>query len=162
MSITEELEKLTQMHENGALSDEEFEQAKGTLLNSASAPSITGGFLSASAPREEQVRQWAMLLHLSLLAGYLVPLAGLIAPILIWQLKKNDLPELDVHGKIAANWIISSLIYGVIGFLLVFVFIGFLVLLAVGIMGVVFPVIASIKANNGETWRYPMSIEFYN
>jgi len=44
-----------------------------------------------------------MFLHFSLLAGYVVPIAGLIAPIIIWQLKKNELPGLDEHGKVVAT-----------------------------------------------------------
>jgi hypothetical protein len=35
---------------------------------------------------------------------------SLIAPIIIWQLKKNEFPELDAHGKVVVNWIISVLI----------------------------------------------------
>jgi uncharacterized Tic20 family protein len=44
-----------------------------------------------------------MLLRLSMLAGYMVPMAGLIVPIVIWQLKKAELPVLDPHGKNAVN-----------------------------------------------------------
>jgi uncharacterized Tic20 family protein len=59
-----------------------------------------------------QVRQWALVLHLSLLAGFIIPLAGMVAPIIIWQLKKEEMPGLDAHGKVVTNWIISSIIYG--------------------------------------------------
>jgi uncharacterized Tic20 family protein len=107
-----------------------------------------------------QTRQWAMFLHLSLLAVFIIPLAGLVAPVLIWQLKKSQLPDIDVHGKIVMNWLISSLIYGVIGFLLKFVLIGFPLLLALGVVAVVFPIIGGVKANNGEVWRYPLSMRF--
>lgn len=66
-------------------------------------------------PRDREVRQWAMFLHFSLLAGYVVPLAGLVAPIIIWQVKKADLPELDAHAKIVLNWLISLDLWGGIG-----------------------------------------------
>src|SRR5207248_4635078 len=49
--------------------------------------------------QEQQTRQWALFLHLSILAGFVVPFAGLIVPIVIWQLKKAELPGIDVHGK---------------------------------------------------------------
>ena len=101
-----------------------------------------------------------MILHLSQLAGFLVPLAGLIVPILIWQLKKEEMPELDVHGKIIANWIISQLIYGLICGILVFVLVGVFLLIALGILAVIFPIIGAIKANEGRTWKYPLSISF--
>jgi uncharacterized Tic20 family protein len=108
--------------------------------------------------RDRQARQWAMFLHLSLLAGYIVPGAGFVAPILIWQVKKADYPELDEHGKMVANWLISALIYGAISFLLVFVVVGVPMLIVLGILLVVFPIVGAVKANNGELWRYPLTI----
>ena len=101
-----------------------------------------------------------MCVHFSLLAGFLVPFAGLIVPITIWQLKKSDMPEIDIHGKIIANWIISLMVYTVISFILSFVLIGLPLLFALGIIGVVFPVIGGIKASNGEAWTYPLTIKF--
>jgi uncharacterized Tic20 family protein len=108
--------------------------------------------------RDRQARQWAMFLHLSLLAGYIVPGAGFVAPIVIWQLKKADYPELDEHGKMVANWLISALIYGAISFLLVFVVVGVPLLIVLGILLVVFPIVGAVKANNGELWRYPLTV----
>ncbi|MEQ1904162.1 MAG: DUF4870 domain-containing protein, partial [Pirellulaceae bacterium] len=55
---------------------------------------------------DQNTRTWAMILHLSVFAGYLVPMAGLLAPILIWQLKKNEMPELDAHGKMVLNFMV--------------------------------------------------------
>ena len=101
-----------------------------------------------------------MFLHLSLLAGFLVPFAGLIAPIVIWQMKKASLPEIDAHGKIVVNWIISAVIYAAVSFVLIFVLIGIPLLIVLGILSVVFPIIGGIKANNGEAWKYPLSIRF--
>ncbi|MDO9215123.1 MAG: DUF4870 domain-containing protein [Methylococcales bacterium] len=114
--------------------------------------------LTPITPDEQQARQWAMFLHLSQLAGYVIPLFGLIAPIVIWQTKKDEYPILDEHGKAVVNWIISELIYGVICSILLFVVIGFPLLLILGILAVVFPIIGGIKANNGELWHYPMTI----
>jgi uncharacterized protein len=105
-------------------------------------------------------KQWAMILHFSLIAGFVIPFAGLVAPILIWQLKKEEFPELDAHAKVVINWMISALIYGFVCFLLVFVVIGFPLLVVLGILCVVFPIIGGIKANDGTLWKYPMSIQF--
>ena len=115
---------------------------------------------SVDVQRQKDVKLWAMLIHFSLFAGYVVPFAGLIAPILLWQIKKADLPEVDAHGKMVVNWIISSCIYLFVGGLLTFVVVGFAVLLAVAVMAVVFPIVGGIKANNGEFWKYPLTIEF--
>ena len=89
----------------------------------------------------------------------MVPIAGVVVPILIWQLKKAELPGLDVHGINAINWMISELIYAVVGVILVFVIIGGPLLIVLGVLGVVFPIIAAIKANNGEVWQYPLTIQ---
>ncbi|MEM7680387.1 MAG: DUF4870 domain-containing protein [Planctomycetota bacterium] len=115
---------------------------------------------SSPATLEKDTRQWGMFLHLSMLAGFVIPMAGLVAPIVIWQLKKEELPELDAHGKAAVNWILSALIYGVVSAILTLVIIGIFMLMAVGLATVVFSIIAGIKANNGEQWKYPLSIQF--
>ncbi len=105
-------------------------------------------------------KQMGMFLHLSQLINFVFPLGGIIAPILIWQLKKDEIPALDAHGKMVANWLISAAIYSVVCFILTFVLIGILGFIALGIMGLVFPIIGAVKANNGEFFEYPLTIKF--
>ncbi len=107
-----------------------------------------------SQDREQETKRWAMFLHFSLI----IPLGGFIAPVIIWQLKKNELPMLDIHGKIVVNWLISLLIYGAVFFGLTFVFVGIPLLSVLGVLGILFPIIAGVKANNGEFWKYPFSL----
>ena len=107
---------------------------------------------------DQNTRTLGMLLHLSVLLGYMLPIAGVLAPILIWQLKKGEMPELDDHGKMVVNFMISMLIYSLISFVLLFVFVGVLCYIALFIMGIVFPIIGGIKANHGELWKYPLVI----
>jgi hypothetical protein len=52
---------------------------------------------------------------------------------------------------------ISYTIYAVI---LCITIIGIPLAVILGIIYVIFVIVASIKANNGESWKYPMSIEF--
>jgi len=108
----------------------------------------------------QQERQWAMFIHFSILAGLVVPLAGLILPIVLWQVKKTEFPTIDAHGKRAVNWIISAIIYSIIGGVLSAIVIGIPILIAVGVLSIVFPILAGIKANNGELWDYPLTIRF--
>lgn len=161
MNLTEELQKLQQLHQSGAINDEEFSRAKARLINEP--PPASGGpqvppIQTSGTDLEQQTRQWAMFLHLSQLAGFLIPLAGLVVPIVIWQIKKSELPGIDAHGKIVVNWIISEIIYLLVCLLLTFVLIGVPLLIAVGALGILFPIIGAIKANNGQVWRYPFSI----
>ena len=106
-------------------------------------------------------RMWAMLIHLSVLAGViLVPYAGWILPIVLWQIKKDDMPELDVHGRIVVNWLISCLIYTAICIPLCLVLIGVPLIILLFVLNIIFAVIGGIKANGGEAWHYPLSIRF--
>lgn len=106
-------------------------------------------------------KQWAMFVHLSQFLGFLLPVAGLVAPIVIWQMKKKDSPYIDVHGKLVANWIISAVIYSIACILLAFIVIGIPLLLALVLLNIIFPIMGGIKANNGETWAYPLAITFF-
>ena len=105
-------------------------------------------------------RQTGMFLHLSQLAGLIVPFAGIVVPIVIWQTQKDKIPALDAHGKMVTNWMISALIYSAVSVILMFVLVGFLTMLTVIIMAIVFPIIGAVKANNGELWEYPLTIKF--
>jgi len=170
MNVADELNKLQELHQSGGLSDEEYARAKEAILRAAasavSPPSPSASLPPIPAPlspeaREQQTRQWAMFIHLGLLAGFVLPLAGLVLPIVLWQVKKNELPGVDVHGQIVCNWIISQLLYAVVGGVLCLACgIGFLILIPLAIVGIVFPIIGGIKANNGEVWPYPMSIKW--
>ncbi len=106
-----------------------------------------------------------MLCHLSALAGYIIPFGNIIGPLIIWQIKKNEFPSVEQHGKAALNFqltVLIALFAGVLAaFVLSFVCIGFLfipVVVAIGLCGLVFAVIAAIKASNGEPYRYPLSL----
>ncbi len=105
-------------------------------------------------------KQWSMFLHLSQLVNLIAPPFGSIAPIVLWQMKKDEIPGLDAHGKMITNWVISSLIYAVVSGVLAIVLVGFLGLIALYLLGIIFPIIGGIKANNGEYWEYPLTIKF--
>ena len=105
-------------------------------------------------------KQMGMFLHLSrLLDAFVFPI-GAIITIVLWQTQKDKMPALDAHGKMVTNWLISSVIYGAVSFILMFVLIGFLTGFALWLMMIVFPIIGGIKANNGELWEYPLTIKF--
>jgi len=113
-----------------------------------------------SALQTPEQRQLGLFLHLSQFANVIFFPLGIIAPILIWQLNKEKMPALDAHGKMVTNWMISATIYAIVSIILMFVLVGFLTILAVAVMGIVFPIIGAIKANNGELWEYPLTIKF--
>jgi uncharacterized protein len=112
-------------------------------------------------PREQQVRQWAMLLHLASLLGLVVPFGGLIGILLVWQIKKTEFPELDAHGKEAMNFQLSMIIYMFVSFLLMLVIIGIFIAIVLWLVWLILPIISAVHANDGKLWRYPLSIPFF-
>jgi uncharacterized Tic20 family protein len=105
-------------------------------------------------------RQMGLFLHLSQLANLIFFPIGIVAPVLLWQLNKEKMPALDARGKMVVNWMISSTIYAIVSIILVFVLVGILLLIALGVVAIVFPIIGAVKANNGELWEYPLTIKF--
>ena len=116
---------------------------------------------STQPNKERETRTWAMFLHFSLLAGYVAPIAGLIAPIIIWLVQKDKLPGIDEHGKVVVNWLISLILYLILSVLLSFIFIGIPMLIVLIVATIIFPIIGGIKANDGQLWKYPLSIRFF-
>lgn len=114
-----------------------------------------------AASDDKDTRTWAMILHLSMLSGLVIPLAGLVVPIVIYVLKKDSMPGLKPHGYVVFNWMISAIIYAIISIILSFVVIGLFMLMALGIVSLVFPIIGGVKASEGEVWPYPLSIKFF-
>ena len=113
---------------------------------------------------ESQARQWNMLCHLSALAGFVIPFGNMLGPLIVWQIKKNEIPYVDIHGKAALNFQITVTIAVIAGLAVAFALscfcIGYLlfpVVMLVGLAGLIFSIIAGIKANNGEDFKYPYS-----
>jgi len=111
----------------------------------------------ASGPSQDE-KTWGMLCHLSSFAGMIVPIGNILGPLVIWLIKKAEMPFVDDQGKEALNFQISITIYFFASFLLVFVIIGIPLLIAVAIFDVVMTIIAAVKANGGEAYRYPLCI----
>ena len=103
---------------------------------------------------------YCMMIHLSQLASIIMPGLGLILPIVLLAMNKDKNEEIDKHGKITINWIISLFIYSVVCGILIFVLIGIIGLIVLAVLNFVFAIIAAIKANDNELWTYPLSIKF--
>lgn len=119
---------------------------------------------------ESQMRTWNMLCHLSALAGFIgVPFGNILGPLLVWQIQKDKFPATQIHGKAALNFQITVTLAGAVTFVAFLVgsmlCVGWLllpVLILIGLAGLIFPIIAGIKANNGEDYKYPWSLTFVN
>lgn len=101
-----------------------------------------------------------MLAHLSALPGSFFVIGSIVAPLIIWQVQKEKSAFVDVHGKEAVNFQITMGLVFLFCFLLFFIAIGVFLLPIVGVIWLIFTIIAAIKANNGEYYRYPFTIRF--
>ena len=107
------------------------------------------------------VRTWNVLCHASALLGFFFPWAGhIIAPLIVWLVKRGDSPEIDAHGKESINFQLSMLVYSVISAILCLILIGFVLLAILHIVNVVLVIIASIRASEGKFYHYPITIRF--
>jgi uncharacterized Tic20 family protein len=113
-----------------------------------------------AAMEEKEARTWAMLCHLGALAGYIIPFGHIIAPLVIWLIKKDESPFVDDQGKESLNFQISITIYALAATLLTAIIVGFILLPAVVIFDLVMIIVAAVKANDGERYRYPLCIRF--
>lgn len=85
----------------------------------------------------------------------------IIGPLIIWLLKRDDSKFVDTTGKNYLNFILSYTIWGIIGTILLFVLIGFVVLAVLAVLAFVFQIVALIKAYQGEEYLPPLSIRFF-
>jgi uncharacterized Tic20 family protein len=103
-------------------------------------------------------KQWAFFAHLSALVGFVIPFGSLLGPLIIWQMKKHEMPFVDDQGKEALNFQITMAIAFVVCCVLMLILIGFLLAAIVGIVDIIYTIIAAIAANNGQAYRYPFNL----
>ncbi len=108
-----------------------------------------------------EINNWAMFCHLSALSCYIgIPFGNIIGPLIIWLIKKDEMPFVDEQGKEALNFQISMTIYAIVSVFLIFAIVGFFLLFAVAIINLIFVISAAVKASKGESYRYPLAIRF--
>jgi len=104
-------------------------------------------------------RGMALMTHLSGLSGYIIPLGGVLVPIIIWYVNK----ESAIISSIAKQ----AILLNVVAFASIFVAIicivsvillpvGILLILVVGAAAIVLPIVGALKANAGTYFRYPV------
>jgi hypothetical protein len=96
--------------------------------------------------------------HLSAFVVFL-GIPSVVGPLIAWAIKKDD-PYVDFHGKEAMNFNISFFIYAVVSAILVLALVGLILLPAVALTWFALVIVATVKAGNGEHYRYPFTIRF--
>ena len=103
-------------------------------------------------------RTWAMLCHFSAFAGLIFPFGNILAPLIIWLIKKDEMSFVEDQGKEVFNFQISMTIYLLISGMLCFILIGIPILIGLVIFSFIITIIAAISANDGKSYRYPINL----
>lgn len=107
---------------------------------------------------------WCMIAHLSAFAGFIFSFlgfaGGFIGPLVVWLLKKDQSYVIADSAKEALNFNISFTIYSIIAYITVFLLIGIVLVPIVYIAWVVLIIIGSVKAYQGQPFRYPLTFRF--
>ena len=108
-----------------------------------------------------QDNQLIVITHLSQLISLITGFGSLLLPLVLWLTQKEKVYNMDAHGKNILNFQLSLLVYFIICIPLILFFgLGLLGFVVLGIISIIFPIVNAIKASNGETPTYPLSINF--
>jgi uncharacterized Tic20 family protein len=111
-----------------------------------------------STPTEKE-RTWGMLAHLSALAGLVLPPIGIVlGPLAVWLTWRDESEFVAAHAKEALNFNITVLLGAIACLLLMLAFVGIPLGIALFIFWLAMTLIAAIKASEGQTYRYPLSL----
>lgn len=92
---------------------------------------------------------------MSILSHILTLVAGFIAPLIIYLVKKDESKFITEHAKESLNFQITVMIAYVV---LAITIIGLALIWIVWILAVIFAIIGTIRASEGKTYRYPLTI----
>jgi uncharacterized Tic20 family protein len=117
-------------------------------------PPQNPGYAPTTEMSPADQRLWSTLTHVG---GILF---GFLAPLITYLVLKDRGAFVRAHTATALNFQLTLLIAYVVGYILLFILIGGLVLLAAWVASIVFGIIAAIAANKGEFYTYPVAIKF--
>ena len=100
--------------------------------------------------------------HLTQFLDYITGFGGLIVPLIIWVTTKDKVEGMDEHGRAIINFQLSLLLYIIISIPAILLFgLGLLGLLAVAVVGFAVPILNAVRAANGESPSYFLTIKFF-
>lgn len=106
----------------------------------------------AMSPADEKL--WATIIHiLGIFFEFIPSLVG-------YLVLKDRGPFIREHTQTALNFQLTMLIALIVGWILAFIIIGLFIVLAVYVVTIVFSIMAALAANRGQSYRYPLSIQF--
>ena len=94
---------------------------------------------------------------MALLAHVLCFVAPLLAPLIIYLVKKDESSFVGSHAKESLNFQITVCI---VVFVLCITIVGILLLWVVGLIVTILVIVATMRAGEGKLYRYPFSFRF--
>ncbi|GGG42948.1 hypothetical protein GCM10011414_10670 [Croceivirga lutea] len=99
--------------------------------------------------------------HLTQLLYYVTGFGGFWVPFVIWLTSRNSVEGMNEHGKAIVNFQLSMLLYIILSIPAILLLgLGILTLIGVGILGFIMPIVNAVKAANGESPSYFLTIRF--
>jgi|694.fasta_scaffold58364_6 uncharacterized Tic20 family protein len=89
-------------------------------------------------------------------------LIGFISPLIFWLIYRDRSKFLDTNLKSALNFHLTTIIAFIAASILTAVTFGILsiLFLVIGVLILIFCILAFVKTRNGENYKYPLSIPF--
>lgn len=142
-----DLDKLNDLRNKGAITEEEYQREKKRILNQP--------FSGASDLWGMDSRTYCMFMHLA----QFIPGPGWVLSIVLWAIGRDKDSFVDENGKIIINWLVSSIILYIVFGILSVVVIGIPLLVILGVCNVIFVIVGAVKSYNYEIWPYPFSFK---
>jgi uncharacterized Tic20 family protein len=148
----QDLKVLDELRKNSAITEEEYQREKQKIFDRIDSNREKKLFFGLKE------NSYIALMHMSLLVAYIG--IGFVIPLVLWLINRENSKKIDAQGIGIINFMLTWLIYSVIAvFLSVFLIKPLLFILLV-VLELILVIIATIKTNKGESWKYPLTITF--
>jgi uncharacterized protein len=88
----------------------------------------------------------------------IVPGIGILGPLVIYLLKKDESGFVGANAKESLNFQLTVILAYVISFILIVVLIGIIMLWIIGVVNTILVIVATIKASENKIYRYPFNL----
>lgn len=104
-------------------------------------------------PARGNEKIWAILCHLSGFLG-----VGLLLPLIVYLAMRHESEYLAENARESLNFHLSIMIYLLICIPLMFVGVGILLAMAIGLFALVVSIVAAVQSSDGRCYRYPLCL----
>ena len=109
---------------------------------------------------DDEERTWGILAHAGGFAGLAVPFGNVVAPLVVWLVKRDESRFVDENGIRALNFQLTWSVVLLVTALSVLVGVG-LVLFPLAVLAwLILTVVGTVKAADDEVYDYPLTIGF--